>query len=134
MDINNPDNDPEEFARNICIDLGLGTEFIVPITHSIREQILEFQKKANNEKNNYYYGSYYRQPNKRNIIDTNNYISEIFTEASEWDPDVKHINEEEIKKFEKKEERKIDMHKERNRILSNEILINKNYLKIILLK
>ena len=44
-DINNPENDPEEFARNICIDFGLGTEFIVSITHSIREQILECQKK-----------------------------------------------------------------------------------------
>ena len=39
-------------------------------------------------------------------MDTNNYIREIFTENSEWDPEVKHINEEEIKKFEKKEERK----------------------------
>ena len=106
-DINNPENDPEEFARNVCIDLGLGTEFVVPITHSIREQILEYQKAANNERNNYFYGgNYYRQPNKKNVVDTNNYIREIFTENSEWDPEVKHINEEEIKKFEKKEERK----------------------------
>ena len=36
----------------------------------------------------------------------NNYIREIFTDISEWDPEVKHVNEEEIKKFEKKEERK----------------------------
>jgi SWI/SNF-related matrix-associated actin-dependent regulator of chromatin subfamily B protein 1 len=106
-DINNPENDPEEFARNVCIDLGLGNEFVVRITHSIREQILEYQKAANNERNNYFYGgNYYRQPNKKNVVDTNNYIREIFTENSEWDPEVKHINEEEIKKFEKKEERK----------------------------
>ena len=106
-DISNPENDPEEFARNVCIDLGLGTEFIVPITHSIREQILEYQKSASSERNNYFYGgNYYRQPNKKNIVDSNNYIREIFTDTSEWDPEVKHINEEEIKKFEKKEERK----------------------------
>ena len=74
---------------------------------SIREQILEYQNAANNERNNYFYGgNYYRQPNKKNVVDTNNYIREIFTENSEWDPEVKHINEEEIKKFEKKEERK----------------------------
>ena len=106
-DIANPDNDPEEFAKNVCKDLGLGTEFVVPITHNIREQILELQKTASSEKNNFYYGgNYYKQPNKKNVIDENNYIREIFTDTSEWDPEVKHINEEEIKKFEKKEERK----------------------------
>ncbi len=105
-DIANPDNDPEEFARNVCCDLGLGTEFVVPIAHSIREQILEFQKNASSERNNFYYGNYSRQPNKRTVVDENNYIREIFTDTSEWDPDVKHINEEEIKKYEKKEERK----------------------------
>ena len=106
-DIANPDNDPEEFARNVCKDLGLGTEFVVPITHSIREQILELQKTASSERNNFYYGgNYSRQPNKRIVVDESNYIREIFTDTSEWDPEVKHVNEEEIKKFEKKEERK----------------------------
>ena len=101
-DIANPDNDPEEFAKNVCKDLGLGTEFVVPITHNIREQILELQKTASSEKNNFYYGgNYYKQPNKKNVIDENNYIREIFTDTSEWDPEVKHINEEEIKKLEK---------------------------------
>ena len=59
--INNPENDPEEFARNVCIDLGLGTEFefVVTITHFIREQILEYQKDVNNERNNYFYGGNY---------------------------------------------------------------------------
>ena len=43
-DINNPDNKPEEFAISLCADLGLDSEFILPITHSIKSQILEFQK------------------------------------------------------------------------------------------
>ena len=47
-------------------------------------------------------------------MDTNNYIREIFTENSEWDPEVKLINDEEIKKFEKKKKGKIDMLKEKN--------------------
>ena len=106
-DIANPDNDPEEFAKNVCTDLGLGTEFVVPITHSIREQILEYQKTASSERNNFYYGgNYSRQPNKRIVVDENNYIREIFTDTSEWDPEVKHVNEEEKNKFVKKEERK----------------------------
>ena len=104
-DINNPENDPEEFAKNVCVDLGLGTEFVVPIAHAIRIQILEHQKSANNERNSYNFGIY-RQPNKKNVIDCNNYIREIFTDTSEWDPEVKHLNEDEIKKFEKNEERK----------------------------
>jgi len=43
-DINNPQNKPEEFANNLCADLGLDSEFILPIAHSIKTQILEQQK------------------------------------------------------------------------------------------
>ena len=43
-DINNPENKPEEFAINLCADLGLDSEFILPIAHSIKIQILENQK------------------------------------------------------------------------------------------
>ena len=40
-DINNPDNSPEDFAECMCADLGLGSEFMLPIAHQIREKILE---------------------------------------------------------------------------------------------
>jgi len=43
-DINNPDNSPDAFAIAMCADLGLGAEFILPIAHSIKEQILDHQK------------------------------------------------------------------------------------------
>lgn len=43
-DINNPNNNPEDFAKSLCADLGLGSIFVLPIAHSIREQILEHQK------------------------------------------------------------------------------------------
>ncbi len=43
-DINNPDNSPDAFAISMCADLGLGSEFILPIAHSIKEQILDNQK------------------------------------------------------------------------------------------
>ncbi|KAI0237843.1 Chromatin structure remodeling complex protein sfh1 [Massospora cicadina] len=36
------DTTPEEFASILAADLGLGGEFIVIISHSIREQLLQF--------------------------------------------------------------------------------------------
>jgi len=41
-DVNNPLNSPEDFAECLCADLGLGSEFLLPIAHQIREQILEY--------------------------------------------------------------------------------------------
>ncbi|PNS20712.1 hypothetical protein CAC42_2957 [Sphaceloma murrayae] len=37
-DINNPDNNPEEFAQQMACDLSLSGEFTTAIAHSIREQ------------------------------------------------------------------------------------------------
>lgn len=54
-DIANPANSPEDFAETLVADLGLTSEFLVPISHAIREQIQEFykienQKSAQHEK------------------------------------------------------------------------------------
>lgn len=38
-DISNPRNSPEEFARLLCADLGLGGEFVATIAYSIRGQL-----------------------------------------------------------------------------------------------
>lgn len=43
-DVNNPDNNSDEFAKCLCGDLGLDSEFVLPISHSIKSQILEHQK------------------------------------------------------------------------------------------
>ena len=43
-DINNPKNKPEDFAASLCADLILDSEFILPIAHSIKTQILEQQR------------------------------------------------------------------------------------------
>lgn len=32
-DINNPNNSPEDFSESLCADLGLGSEFMLPIAH-----------------------------------------------------------------------------------------------------
>ena len=83
----------------------IGTEFVLPISHSIREQILEYQKSAVNEKKNYFQ-RYSQNSSSKNKVDLNNYLRDIYNNDTEWQPDVKQISLEEIKKFEKKEERK----------------------------
>jgi SWI/SNF-related matrix-associated actin-dependent regulator of chromatin subfamily B protein 1 len=43
-DINNPDNNPERFAAQLCSDLSLSAEFATAIAHSIREQSQMYTK------------------------------------------------------------------------------------------
>lgn len=43
-DINNPDNSPERFAKQLCSDLSLSAEFATAIAHSIREQSQMYTK------------------------------------------------------------------------------------------
>jgi SWI/SNF-related matrix-associated actin-dependent regulator of chromatin subfamily B member 1 len=43
-DINNPDNNPERFAQQLCSDLALSPEFATAIAHSIREQSQMYTK------------------------------------------------------------------------------------------
>ncbi|KAK9326327.1 hypothetical protein V1517DRAFT_311453 [Lipomyces orientalis] len=43
-DINDPQNNPEEFALKLCQELSLPSEFITAIAHSIREQTQLFTK------------------------------------------------------------------------------------------
>ena len=38
-DLSNPLNSPEQFARQLCADLGLGGEFVSTIAYSIRGQL-----------------------------------------------------------------------------------------------
>lgn len=42
-DIGNQTNSPEEFAYELCSDLGLNGEFACKIAHQIREQVLYHQ-------------------------------------------------------------------------------------------
>ena len=38
-DLSNPLNNPEDFAKQLCSDLGLGGEFVTTIAYSIRGQL-----------------------------------------------------------------------------------------------
>lgn len=44
-DLSNPENNPEEFARSVCSDLGLGGEFVTAVAYSIHGQ-LEWHSKT----------------------------------------------------------------------------------------
>jgi len=117
-DINNTNNDPEDFSINLCADLGLGSEFILPIAHSIKEQILEHQKTFMNEKRVYLQMLYnnFNKNSQKKPIEPNTLIRENLgeinpstsnnSESVGWQPTVKKISQVEIQKFEKKEERK----------------------------
>lgn len=59
------------------------------------------------EKNIIYQKMYKAQEFQNNYYSTSNIIRDVFFDNSEWQPNVKKISSEEIKKLEKKEERKI---------------------------
>lgn len=123
-DVNNPMNKPEDFAVEYCRDLNLGSEFMLPIAHSIREQILEHRKLLINDRN---FMGEMRNKNLTNIYP--NIVSTvkspeeskevekkfnlgIFREyvtpdLSDWQPSLKTLSQAEIQKYEQKEERKI---------------------------
>jgi SWI/SNF-related matrix-associated actin-dependent regulator of chromatin subfamily B protein 1 len=107
-DINNPENKPEEFATKYVKDLGLGTEFILPITHSIREQVLELRKASYMDKR-FYYQMLYNRGNKssapQKVVNPKNVYREGL-DCLEWQPYIKTISLTEIQKYEQKEERK----------------------------
>lgn len=113
-DINNPENSPDEFAKALCADLGLGSMFILPVAHSIKEQILDYQKvkiflifQQILSERNVTYAKMYKIQEQQFHYDPSNIFRDVYLDTTEWQPLVKKITNEEIKKLEKKEERKI---------------------------
>jgi hypothetical protein len=49
----------------------------------------------------------FKSLNVKRPVDMNAIIRDVYTDTTEWQPVVKKISSEDIKKFEKKEERKI---------------------------
>ena len=116
-DINNPDNSPEDFAAVIVTDLGLSTEFLLPISHSIRKQVLEHQKQLQVDRR----FNYHKEPEftsetvlrqcatplmeskevtGRGGLFTNQ-APQTFT--NQQNPKLKYISWEEVAKYEKQE-------------------------------
>ena len=108
-DINNPNNRPEEFSECYCKDLCLDTEFLLPIAHSIKEQILEHRKNIMNDRN-YMYQMMVNNRSNNNIEkqDAYNltYLRDTINIETEYQPTLRTISQMEILKYEQKEERK----------------------------
>lgn len=110
-DINNPHNNPEDFAKSYCQDLSLGTEFLLPIAHSVREQILDYRKSLLTDRRFVYQMihnkcQYNTQNNSEHPNLTGNFIRELAIDQTDWQPTLKTISLVEIQKYEQKEERK----------------------------
>ncbi|VEL14770.1 unnamed protein product [Protopolystoma xenopodis] len=43
-DLSEPSNSPEEFAKRLCAELGLGGEFLTAVAYSIRGQLAWHQR------------------------------------------------------------------------------------------
>lgn len=111
-DINNPMNIPENFAVDYCRDLNLGSEFIVPISLSIREQLIE-QRYTYNDKNRYYYNlanSRNKDIEKNENFEKNEKLKciKIFNDQpdSSFQPYLTQISANEVLKYKQREDRK----------------------------
>jgi SWI/SNF-related matrix-associated actin-dependent regulator of chromatin subfamily B protein 1 len=118
-DINNPDNSPEDFAEAICADLGLSSEFMLPISHSIRQQVLEHKKVLHTDKRNQYVRSLLYQEDENEIDGTKLRMCNTplqsepgpsnrstVQKTQKWNPSIQQISDNEVSKYEKQEERK----------------------------
>ncbi len=118
-DINNPSNSPEAFASTLIADLGLGSEFFLPIAHSIREQIhshwlivqQEGHHKSLPEVTPKVAGeadpqTIFRSPvGLENSIVVSYHSHEQESAALLWSPTIQQLTEEDVRKYEKQEER-----------------------------
>ena len=118
-DINNPANSPEVFASTLIADLGLGNEFFLSIAHSIREQIhqhwIEYLKdeiyKVPMDRGPMELGEQdvmriFRNPGLlENHIISSHHNFEQMKDNSLWSPMVQQLTEDDVRKFEKQEER-----------------------------
>lgn len=118
-DINNAENSPEDFAEVICADMGLTSEFLLPISHSIRTQILEYQKQLHTDKRSQYVRSLLIEENediidgsKLRLCDTPLIVEngpqnrKSVERTTQWNPSFQQISDSEVAKYEKQEERK----------------------------
>jgi hypothetical protein len=83
---------PESFAKNLCADLAIGSEFVSIIAHSIREQLC-------------YARLNFDEAPKVQGLEQPPVRKEIGDEADEWQPQVEILSEEEIERRIKEQER-----------------------------
>ena len=100
--------------------MGLGSEFLLPITHTILQQILEHQKVIHTNKRSSYVRNLLYQEEENydegSKIRLCNTPLQVFQGSSkqqaatnktpQWNPTIQQISENEVAKYERQEERK----------------------------
>lgn len=105
-DINNPNNKPEEFAKMYCQDLGLNTEFVLPIAHSIKEQIFEFRKNLLQDKSYLFHHIKKHLPEENKDNYNLSYLRDTILNETDFQPSFRILSNADIQKYEQKEDRK----------------------------
>jgi len=133
-DINDQNNIPEDFALNLCNELGLNNEFMTLIAHSIREQIIYHQRQLLDRG---FGGDFQLKKSMRSLIESGaigskknpdqiivteeNYLRSTGPagypfegeEASRWEPRIEILDPRDIERIEKLEDRKSRYEKRR---------------------
>mmetsp|Transcript_12083 Transcript_12083/g.10686 ORF Transcript_12083/g.10686 Transcript_12083/m.10686 type:complete len:108 (+) Transcript_12083:668-991(+) len=99
--------------------MGLSSEFLLPIAHSIRQQIFEHQKVLHTDKRSHYIrnvlynedeemtdDSKIRQCNTPLYIESGAPSRSSEQKTPQWNPAILHISDNEVTKYERQEERK----------------------------
>jgi SWI/SNF-related matrix-associated actin-dependent regulator of chromatin subfamily B member 1 len=129
-DINNPKNSPEDFAETICADMGLNADFLLPISHSIRQQILDHQKILHTDKRSQYLfnllhhegenelsGTFLRLCNTPLQVEPGIQGRSTVQKTAQWNPSIQQISDSEVAKYEKQEERKTRYEKRKSNLI-----------------
>lgn len=99
-DLNSTENCPESFATQLCVEMGLGTEYAPAVAHAVRDQLnnlAEFEDKRA----------------RRAVVNARN-VLRAPEEAGHWEPRVECLSVEDQERLERKEKREARLQR-RNR-------------------
>ncbi|KAL4449871.1 hypothetical protein ABPG74_014990 [Tetrahymena malaccensis] len=128
-DINDFTNSPEQFAFNMCNELGLSGEFAQRIAYQIREQILSFQKQIMERRINQTASNFKKSTRSliessqnftnfdpkihiqgNTVITEENYLRPVLQDndydSFQWEPKISILQPDDIRKVQKEEQRK----------------------------
>ncbi|KAF0690528.1 Aste57867_18077 [Aphanomyces stellatus] len=90
-DLSNPANDPDQFARVLCAEMGLSGEFEVQIALSIHEQLLVYSRKER------------AQDTSARLPPVTQHVMRDLDDAKAWEPKVRYIVADDIALLERED-------------------------------
>lgn len=103
-DLSNPLNSPEQFARELCADLGLGGEFATTIAYSIRGQLswhsrtYAFRYKDQSPVNDYGLTFFFFFPFSEAPLPPIKFPVRQLADAEQWGPSLQVLTDAEMEK------------------------------------